>query len=154
MAESIDLNRVSFIVMREMRSPIIALIVVYAVSILVMVSIPGPVIEGKTHNMSIFHALYFMTYTATTTGFGEIPYEFNNAQRFWAMACLYVSVITWFYAIGSIVRLFQNPFFVRALEERQFTKAVKRISGPFFIVCGFGDTGSLLARGLSDHGFP
>ncbi|MDO8844557.1 TrkA family potassium uptake protein [Methylicorpusculum sp.] len=154
MAESIDLNRVSFIVMREMRSPIIALIVVYAISILVMVSIPGPVIEGKTHNMSIFHALYFMTYTATTTGFGEIPYEFNNAQRFWAMACLYVSVITWFYAIGSIVRLFQNPFFVRALEERQFTKAVKRISGPFFIVCGFGDTGSLLARGLSDHGFP
>jgi len=28
---------------------------------------------------------------------------------------------------------------------------VKRIRLPFFIICGFGDTGSLLARGLSDH---
>ena len=154
MALSIDLSRVSFIVMREMRGPIMALIVVYSLSILGMVFIPGPVIDGKTQYLSIFHAFYFMTYTATTTGFGEIPFEFSNAQRFWAIACLYVSVITWFYAIGSIVRLFQNPFFVRAVAEWKFLREVQRIPGSYFIVCGFGDTGSVLARGLSDYGFP
>ncbi|MGR9114481.1 MAG: potassium channel family protein [Gammaproteobacteria bacterium] len=154
MAQSIDLSRVSFIVMREMRGPIMALIVVYSLSILGMVFIPGPEVDGKTQYLSIFHAFYFMTYTATTTGFGEIPFEFSNAQRFWAIACLYVSVITWFYAIGSIVRLFQNPFFVRAVAEWKFLREVQRIPGSFFIICGFGDTGSVLARGLSDYGFP
>ncbi len=154
MAESVDISRVSFIVMREMRAPIIALIVVYSISILGMVFIPGISIDGEVQYMSIFHAFYFMTYTATTTGFGEIPIEFSNAQRFWAIACLYVSVITWLYAIGSIIHLMQNPFFVRALAEWKFSKRVSKISGSYFIICGFGDTGSVLTRGLSDYGLP
>lgn len=152
MTASVDISRVSFIVMREMRAPIIALITVYSVSIFGMVFIPGAEVDGKVQYMSIFHAFYFMTYTATTTGFGEIPVPFSNAQRFWAIACLYVSVITWLYAIGSIIHLIQNPFFVRALAEWKFAKRVERIVGPYFIICGFGDTGSVLTRGLSDYG--
>ncbi len=151
-ANSVDLSRVTFIVMREMRLPIITLIVVYSVSILGMVIIPGSEIDGEVQYMSIFHAFYFMTYTATTTGFGELPIPFSNEQRFWAIACLYVSVITWLYAIGSIIRLIQNPFFVRAVAEWRFSKRVRRIQGPYFIICGFGDTGSVLTRGLSDYG--
>ncbi len=152
MSTSVDLDRVTFIVLREMRRPIMTLIVVYFFSVLGMVFIPGPVVNGETQYMSIFHAFYFMTYTATTTGFGEIPFVFSNAQRFWAIACLYTSVIAWFYAIGSIIRLFQNPFFLRALAEANFSKSVRRIPGTFFIICGFGDTGSVLTRGLSDAG--
>ena len=56
MAQSIELSRVSFIVMSEMRGPIMALIVVYSLSILGMVFIPGPVVDGKTQYLSIFHA--------------------------------------------------------------------------------------------------
>ncbi|MEN8261350.1 MAG: NAD-binding protein, partial [Pseudomonadota bacterium] len=100
------------------------------------------------------HAFYFLPYTGPATGFGEMPYEFSNAQRLGAIFCLYTSVITWFYAIGSIVRLVQNPYFQQALNERNFAKNVKRIVGPYVILCGFGDTGSLLARGLSDAGMP
>ncbi|WP_051906418.1 potassium channel family protein [Methylomarinum vadi] len=151
-APSVDISRVSFIVMREMRAPLMALIAVYSVSVFGMVFIPGPVVDGEVQYMSIFHAFYFMTYTATTTGFGEIPFEFSDAQRFWAIACLYVSVITWLYAIGSIIHLIQNPFFVRALAEWRFAKRVERIVNPYFIICGFGDTGSVLTRGLSDYG--
>jgi Trk K+ transport system NAD-binding subunit len=153
MAKPVELSRVIFIVMREMRAPMMTLIVVYSLSILGMVFIPGPEINGETQYLSIFHAFYFMTYTATTTGFGEIPFEFSNAQRFWAIACLYISVISWFYAIGSIIQLFQNPFFLRAIAEWRFTRQVRRISGPFFIICGFGDTGSVLLRGLSEAGW-
>jgi Trk K+ transport system NAD-binding subunit len=154
MATAVDLSRITFIVMREMRGPLIALLVVYSVSILGMVFMPGIEVRGTVQYMSIFHAFYFMTYTATTTGFGEIPFEFSNAQRFWAIICLYSCVITWFYAIGSIVRLLQNPFFVRALSEWKFSRHVQRIQGPFVILCGFGDTGSVLTRGLSDYGIP
>lgn len=151
MAVSNDLNRVTFIVMREMRGPLIALLFVYSTSILGMVFIPGIQVEGETQYMSIFHAFYFMTYTATTTGFGEIPVVFSNAQRFWAIICLYVSVITWFYAIGTIIRLVQNPFLLRAFFEWRFSRKVQRIPSPFVILCGFGDTGSVLMRGLSDY---
>lgn len=151
-ATATDLSRVTFIVLREMRRPIITLIVVYAISVLGMVLIPGPKIDGETQYMSIFHAFYFMTYTATTTGFGEIPFTFSNGQRLWAIICLYVSVITWFYAIGSIVQLLQNPFFVRALAEWRFSRNVNRIVEDFYIICGFGDTGSVLTRGLSESG--
>lgn len=152
MAVSVDLSRVTFIVMREMRGPLIALLTVYSISILGMVFIPGIQVDGVTQYMSIFHAFYFMTYTATTTGFGEIPIEFSNAQRFWVIICLYFSVITWFYAIGAIIRLFQNTFFLRAVSEWQFSKKVQRLQRPFVILCGFGDTGSVLTRGLSDYG--
>ncbi len=152
MAAPVDLSRVTFIVMREMRGPLIALVFVYSLSILGMILIPGIEINGETQYMSIFHAFYFMTYTATTTGFGEIPVEFNNAQRFWAILCLYLSVITWLYAISSIVILLQNPFLLSAFSEWQFSISVQRIAEPFVILCGFGDTGSVLTRGLSDYG--
>ena len=154
MAAGLEISRVGFIVLREMRRPLMILVAVYAFSLLGMVLMPGNQVDGETRYMSLFHAFYFLTYTATTTGFGEIPYEFSDAQRLWAIFCLYTTVITWFYAIGSIVRLVQNPYFQQAINERNFATNVKRITGPYVILCGFGDTGSLLARGLSDAGLP
>ena len=147
MAKGSDLDRVTAIVLQEMRNPLLLLLIVYALGITGMVIIPGT--DGQP--MDIFHAFYFMTYTATTTGFGELPREFSDAQRMWATVCLYMSVVAWVYAIGNIIRLVQNPHFTLALDQRRFARAVARIQEPFFIICGFGDTGSLLARGLSDH---
>lgn len=139
------------VVLRYMRRPVFALVLVYAVGITGMALIPGRDADGNTEYMSLFHAFYFFTYTATTTGFGEIPGAFTDEQRLWAILCLYMGVIAWLYAIGSIIRLAQNPHFTQALNEYRFRHIVQRISRPFFIICGFGDTGSLLARGLSDH---
>ena len=151
---ALEFNRVGSIVLRSMRRPIMTLLWVYAVAVVGMTLIPGKEVDGEVQYMSIFHAFYFITYTATTTGFGEIPIAFSNAQRMWAILCLYVSVVAWFYAITSIIRLFQNPYYQQALAEKNFTRAVLRIIDPFYILCGFGDTGSLLARGLSDAGIP
>jgi len=141
------------VVLRYMRRPIFVLILVYAVGITGMALIPGVDADGRPEHMSLFHAFYFFTYTATTTGFGEIPNVFTDEQRLWTIFCLYMGVVAWLYAIGSIIRLVQNPHFVQAVDEYRFARVVERISEPFFIICGFGDTGSLLARGLSDHGF-
>ncbi len=151
MPRSSDLDRVTMIVLRFMRGPIVLLISVYAIGITGMAVIPGPEVDGEPTHMSFFHAFYFMTYTATTTGFGELPIEFSEAQRMWAIACLYLSVVAWFYSIGTIVRLVQNPYFRQALAQYTFAISVARIAEPFVLICGFGDTGSLLARGLSDR---
>lgn len=146
-----QLDRVTMVVLRYMRRPLFALVFVYAVGIIGMALIPGQDAEGNPESMSLFHAFYFFTYTATTTGFGEIPHTFTDEQRLWAIFCLYTGVIAWFYAIGSVIHLVQNPHFVNALNEYRFARQIRYVRDPFFILCGFGDTGSLLARGLSDH---
>ena len=148
-----ELDRVTMIVLRYLRRPFLVIVLVYAVAMIGMALIPGRDADGNPEYMSLFHAFYFFTYTATTTGFGEIPREFTDEQRLWAIFCLYTGVIAWFYAIGSTVRLLQNPHFIQAVNQRAFARTVRRSPEPFFLICGFGDTGSLLARGLSDHQF-
>ena len=141
-----------FIVLRFMRAPLLVLIAVYACAMAGWVLIPGAEVDGVPEAPSFFHAFYFLAYTATTTGFGELPVRFTEAQRMWAIVCLYGSVVAWLYAVGAIIRLLQNPNFQQAIAERRFAQRVKSISDPFFIICGFGNTGSLLVRGLSDAG--
>ena len=149
-----SLGRVSFIVLRHMRTPIIVFITVYAVCILGMVLVPGlPDENGQSTYMSFFHAYYFLAYTATTTGFGELPVPFSNAQRVWAICCLYISVITWLYTVGKIISLLQNPHLKSAFEEEKFIRAVRKKTRDYYLVCGFGDTGSLILRGLTESGF-
>nr|VFJ93358.1 MAG: Ion channel [Candidatus Kentron sp. LFY]VFJ95975.1 MAG: Ion channel [Candidatus Kentron sp. LFY] len=151
---SSDLERVSAIVLRSMRNPLLFLIAVSGITVIGMVLIPGlPDANGESTRMNFFHAVYFLTYTATTTGFGEIPGQFSDAQRLWAIFSLFTSVIAWLYAIGSIIGLLQNQHFRSAVQKRRFSINVNRIQEPFFIVCGFGDTGSLLTRGFVDAGY-
>jgi len=152
MTERTGSARVPFLVLRFMRRPLMLLVVVYSVSMVGWVMIPGPVIDGVSQEMSLFHAFYFLTYTATTTGFGEIPYAFTDAQRMWSIASLYAGVVAWLYAIGAIIQLVQNPHFRHAVVERRLANKIARMSEPFVIVCGFGNTGSLPTRGLSDNG--
>jgi len=148
-----SLGRVSFIVLRHMRVPIVVFVCVYAICIIGMVLVPGlPDSNGETTYMSFFHAYYFLAYTATTTGFGELPTPFSNAQRVWAIVCLYISVITWLYVVGKIISLLKNPHLQLAFAEESFIRSVRRKTNDYYLVCGFGDTGSLLLRGLTDAG--
>ena len=58
--------------------------------------------------MGFFDAFYVMSYTATTIGFGEIPYPFTYNQRMWVTISIYLTVIGWAYAIGSLLALLQD----------------------------------------------
>lgn len=146
-----DLDRVAAIVLQLMRGPILVLLFVYAIGISGMSLMPGVDGDGNPTRMNLFHSFYFFTYSVTTTGFGEIPHAFSDEQRLWATVCLYMGVVAWLYAISAIIRLAFHPELLRAIAERRFARSVNSISEPFFILCGFGDTGSLLARGLSDN---
>ncbi|MCB1758905.1 MAG: potassium channel protein [Gammaproteobacteria bacterium] len=143
-----ELDRVTSVVLQYMRAPFLVLLATYALGITGMSLMPG--LDGAPR-MNLFHSFYFFTFTATTTGFGEVPGEFSEAQRLWASICIYTGVVAWLYAIGSFIRLVQHPELLTAVAERGFARRVNSISEPFVVICGFGDTGSLLARGLSDN---
>jgi hypothetical protein len=54
MADSADSHRVTFIVLRFMRRPILVLVSVYAISMVGWVLIPGVNVDGKPEPLSFF----------------------------------------------------------------------------------------------------
>ncbi len=145
------MSLVTSLIMRQMRAPIIILISGYSISILGMVLTPGIDDQGNPWHMSFFDAFYFVSYTATTIGFGEIPYPLSNAQRAWALVTIYLTVVAWFYSIGKIVSLVQDPTFREALKKNQFSYQLSRIPDTFILICGFGETGHALASALTEQ---
>jgi voltage-gated potassium channel len=143
---------VLFLVLRRLRAPLITLIVVYAISIAGMVAIPGMDADGRPWRMGFFHALYVMSYTATTIGFGEIPYPFTDAQRLWVTVSIYLSVIGWAYALGSVFALSRDPGFRSAAARSLFTRRVAGLAEPYCVICGFGRSGEAIARALDALG--
>ena len=141
-----------FLVMRRMRAPLIVLIVIFAVSTLGLTLIPGQDAEGRPWRMGFFDAFYVMSYTASTIGFGEIPYAFTYNQRMWVTISIYLTVVGWAYAIGSLLALVQERSFRQALALQHFTRKVRRLGEPFLLIAGYGQTGELLARSLDALG--
>jgi len=146
------MSDIFFLVLRKLRTPLILLVTVYAVATLGMTLIPGVDNNGQPWHMSFFHAFYFVSFMGTTIGFGEIPYEFTNAQRAWVLVCIYISVISWLYAIGTMLSLIQDTTFRNAIANRAFQRSIRRIDLPFYIICGYGSTGALISKSLSEIG--
>ena len=147
------MNQVTSMILRRMRAPFLLLICAYSIAILGMVLIPGVDDNGNVWHMSFFHAFYFVSYTATTIGFGEIPYPLSDAQRLWALLIVYTSVTAWFYALGKTISLIQDKTFRVAITQSRFKRNVEIIRRPFYLICGFGETGSALVRALSEEHF-
>lgn len=145
------MNNVIFIFFRRMRQPLLTLVVAYSVAVLGLVLIPGQDGDGNVWHMDFFHAFYFVSYMATTIGFGEIPYAFTDAQRIWVLLSIYATVIGWLYAIGTLLTLVQDKSFQEAITERRFTRRIKQLKEPFYIVCGYGETGEALVSVLSER---
>jgi len=141
-----------FLVMRRMRAPLITLIVIFSVSVIGLTLIPGVDPSGRVARISLFESFYFMSYTATTIGFGELPYPFTAGQRLWVTFAIYLSVVGWAYAIGSLLTLLQDQTFRQALALRRFTGRVARLREPFLLLVGFGRAGELLAKAFDGLG--
>ncbi len=146
------MNSTLLLTLRRLRAPIILLIVVFAVGMVGLVQIPGVDQDGKAWHMSLFQAFYFMTYTASTIGFGEIPQGFTDRQRLWVVVIIYASVIGWAYLVASLLALGRDKAVRKAYVEARFNRRVRSIVEPFFIICGFGETGRLVAKALDLRG--
>ncbi|HEX6886794.1 MAG TPA: NAD-binding protein [Candidatus Nanopelagicales bacterium] len=137
-----------FLVLRRMRVPLIVLVLVFSISVLGLTLIPGQQPDGGTRPMGFFEAFYFMTYTATTIGFGEIPNALTTAQRMWVTVSIFVAVIGWAYAIGSMLAMLQDRTFRREVNAQRFARRVRRMPEPFLVMLGYGEAGARVAAGL------
>ncbi|HQC29301.1 MAG TPA: potassium transporter TrkA, partial [Methylotenera sp.] len=99
------MNSILFLILRRLRRPLILIIVSFAIAIFGLTMMPGVDDKGQIWHMTVFQALYVISYTATTIGFGEVPYPFSQSQRLWTTFSIYFTVIPWFYAIGKIITL-------------------------------------------------
>jgi len=138
--------------MRRMRTPLIVLILVYFFSTFAMVSVAGVDDAGKPYYMSFLDAAYFIAILQTTIGFGEIPFSFTASQRLLVYALLLPNVIAWLYSIGTLLGLILDKQFQAAFHSNRFSKQVRWLREPFYIVCGFGNTGTMTVSGLLARG--
>ena len=143
---------VLFIALRRLRIPLIALILAYALSVAGLVAMPGLDAQGQAASLSFFHAFYVVSYTATTIGFGELPFVFTDAQRAWITFTIYLSVTCWAYALGSIFALVQESVFRTAIARNTFARRVRWLDEPFYIIAGYGQSGTALAHAFDALG--
>jgi len=146
------MNNIFIMVLRRMRTPLLLLIAVYTITVLGLTLMPGVSPDGLPHHLSFFQAFYIISYTATTIGFGEVPYPYSPSQRLWVTFSIYLTVICWIYAIGKILTLLQDKSLRDVIEYNRFRKEVRRQHELFFIICGYGETGSLLVNAMLGKG--
>lgn len=137
-----------FLALRRMRVPLIIVVCVFAVSVFGLMLIPGLDAQGYSYRMSLFDAFYLVAYTATTIGFGEIPYPLTVPQRMWVTLCIFVSVIGWAYGISALLGLLQDRAFRDAVSRQTFARKVRALHQPFLIVVGYGQMGRAVAETL------
>ena len=146
------MNNIIWLTMRRMRTPLIVMILVYSLSVFGMVLIPGQDEAGRAVQVSFLDATYFIASMATTIGFGELPTAFTDAQRIYVFIILFPNVVAWLYSIGTILSLFLDPQFKDVRNRSRFTRRIRWLGDPFYIVCGFGNTGSMIVKGLLKRG--
>lgn len=134
-----------------MRLPFMVICISYAIAIIGLVLIPGVDDKGDTYYLSLFDAFYFVTYTATTIGFGEIPYAFTHYQKIWVTISIYLTVLGWFYGIGTLVSLLQDKLFINELALAKFKRAVHNLKEDFVIILGYNDTTSQIIQRMIDN---
>ena len=129
-----------------MRLPFVVITLTYTIAMIGLILIPGMDNDGNVYQMSIFDAFYFVTYTATTIGFGELPFPFTNDQKVWITVSIYLTVLGWFYGIGSLVSLLQDKLFLSEIAIARFKSSVKNIKEDFIIVLGYNETTSEIIK--------
>ncbi len=135
--------------LRKMRAPLIVLNMAHAIPVLLLTLVSGLDASGNTTHLTIFDAMYIVGYTATTIGFGEIPYAFSYPQRIVVLLTIYTAVPAWFYALGSLVSLFQDKTYLNAIKMNAFRRKVARLGQEFIIICGYNHASKLLIDQLN-----
>ena len=145
-------NDAIFLVLRRMRLPMILLVSIFTIAVAGLALIPGVDAAGAPRRMTPFESFYLFSYTATTIGFGEIPYALTTQQRMWVTLCIYLTVIGWAYTIGALFNLLQDHGFREAVAMQGFARRVRGLSEPFLVLAGYGQMGKAVAQALDDLG--
>lgn len=148
-----DSESAVFLVLRRMRRPLLLILVAFSFSVAGLTLMPGQNHLGETYHLTFFEAFYVISYTATTIGFGEVPYPFTLAQRMWVTGSIYVTVVTWAYAIGVMFSILQDSAFQDTISSVRFRRRVRSLQERFVIICGYGQSGARVGQGLDEAGY-
>ena len=140
-----------WIIIRRLRLPILVIIITFSIAILGMVLIPGMDDHGRVYHLTIFDAFYFVSYMASTIGFGESPYSFTYPQKLWVSISIYTSVIGWFYGIGAIVSLMQDKILALEIGRARFVRSINNFKDPFILIFGYNMTTKKLIEKLNQE---
>lgn len=143
-------NSSLWIILQRMRLPFTIIVISYSIAMTGLLIIPGVDDQGNTYHLSIFDAFYFISYTATTIGFGETPFPFTYPQKMWVSASIYLTVLGWFYGIGTLVSLLQDKIFLSEIARAKFVRSVNRIKEDFVIILGYNETTSEIIKKMID----
>lgn len=145
-------NNSLWIILNRMKAPFLVLIATYTISIIGFLLIDGIDDKGQLYHMTIFDSFYVVTYTATTIGFGELPYLFTDAQRIWMSMVVYITVFGWFYSVGTLVALLKDKLLLAQLAEAKFLRQVKNLNQQFLIVLGYNHITSEIIKKANQEG--
>ena len=144
-------NSSLYIILQKMRKPFLVIIATYVISIIGFLLIDGKDSSGNVYHMTIFDAFYFVSYTATTIGFGEIPYPFTYPQRIWVSIATFLTVLGWFYSIGSLISLLQDKLFLQEIEKAKFLKQIKNLDEEFILILGYNQiTKKIITKAIKE----
>ncbi|MEP7160814.1 MAG: NAD-binding protein [Dermatophilaceae bacterium] len=140
-----------FIVLRRIRFPLVVFVCVFAVATFGMSMMPGQDEAGNATRLSPFDSFYFIMYTATTIGYGEIV-PLTTPQRMWLTATIFALVVCWAVMIATTVSMLQDEMFLEAWATQRFRRKVARLNEGFVILTGYGQTGKQVAQELDRVG--
>ena len=144
-------NSSLYIILQKMRKPFLVIIATYVFSIIGFLLIDGKDSNGNLYHMTIFDAFYFVSYTATTIGFGELPYAFTYPQRLWVTVATFLTVLGWFYSIGSLISLLQDKLFLQEIEKARFLKQIKNLDEKFILILGYNQiTKKIITKAIKE----
>lgn len=165
------MNDTVWLTMRRLRMPLIILLLTYFISVCILVAVPGADADGNPVRMSFLDAAYFIAILSTTIGLGEVPYAFTEVQRLVVFFLIFPNVVAWLYSFTAILGLFLDEQFQAMQAHNRFVREVQWLGRPrslwdrimqreslqdhgkpFFLLCGMGATGSMLAQGLLERG--
>jgi len=104
------------------------------------------------YHLTIFDAFYFISYTATTIGFGETPFVFTYPQRIWVSMSIFFTVTGWFYSVGTLIALLQNKLFLEEFEKAKFTRKVAYLKEKYIIILGYNSITSEIIKKANEYG--
>lgn len=147
------MNDIIWLTFRRLRLPLIVMIIIYFLSVIGMVLIPGVDDEGQVIHLTFLEASYLVAILATTIGLGEIPHSYTAAQRLYVFFIIFPNVAAWLYSFGTVLGLLLDAQFRGVMRRARFEQRVANLPHNFFIVCGFGNTGSMIVDALLRRGY-
>lgn len=98
---------------------------------------------------SLLDSIYMVVTTLAMVGYREVG-EMTPGLKLFTIAFIVFGLSTALYIMGGFIQMMAEGEINRALGLRRVTREIERLTG-HVIVCGFGRTGEILARELSQQ---